>query len=93
MYNIKYDAHGDAKVESTIFKEGTKFDDGKGPSAKDLTDTLRVRFKIILGCIHHRPIPTLLIISTPLRSLCYSFWRKTSRWDFQQFCLGFSGIR
>lgn len=30
-----------------------KLDEGKGPSAKDLSNRLRVWFKIILGCIHH----------------------------------------
>lgn len=55
VYNVKSDAKRDANVPSTIFKEGNKFDDGKGPSTKDLTDNLRVWFKIILGCIHHRP--------------------------------------
>lgn len=42
-------------VASIIFKEGTKMDWFQGPSAKDLYDKLRVWFKIILGCIHHRP--------------------------------------
>lgn len=55
VYNIKSDAQKDTKVASTIFKEGKKFNDGKNPSAKDLTDTLRVWFKIIMGCIHHKP--------------------------------------
>lgn len=46
VYNIKIDA-------SIIFKDGTKMDKGKGPSAKDISDKLRMWFKIILGCIHH----------------------------------------
>lgn len=53
VYNIKTDAKKEAMVASVIFKEETKLDEGKGPSAKELTDRLRVWFKIILGCIHH----------------------------------------
>lgn len=48
LYNIKTDIHRDAREASTIFKEEIKFDYGKNPSAKDLNDTLRVWFKIIL---------------------------------------------
>lgn len=42
-------------ISPVIFKEETNFVDEKSPSAKDLTRNLRVWFKIILGCIHHRP--------------------------------------
>lgn len=55
VYNVKTDSKREGMVASVIFKEGTKFDDGKGPSAKDLTDKLRVWFMVILGFIHHRP--------------------------------------
>lgn len=48
-------AKRDADISPIIFKEGTNFDDEKGPSAKDLTKNLRVWFNIILGCINHRP--------------------------------------
>lgn len=54
VYNVKTDARREAMVTYVIFKEGTKWDEGKGPSAKYLSDKLRVWFKIILGCIHHR---------------------------------------
>lgn len=53
VYNVKFDAKRDTKVASTIFKEGTEFDNGKGPSAKDLTNNLTVWFKIIMGCTHY----------------------------------------
>lgn len=55
VYNIKTDVGREAMIASIIFKEGKNFDDGKGPSVKDLTDKLRAWFKTILGCIHHRP--------------------------------------
>lgn len=55
VYNIKTDARREALVASIIFKEGTKLDEGKGPSAKDLIDRLRFWFKNIMGSIHHRP--------------------------------------
>lgn len=55
VYNFKIDARKYAMVASEIFKEGTNLNEYKGPSAKDLNDNLRVWFKIILGCIHHRP--------------------------------------
>lgn len=45
----------DADISLVIFKEGTNFADEKGPSAKDLTNNLRVWFKIIFGCINHKP--------------------------------------
>ncbi|XP_050889238.1 uncharacterized protein LOC127094448 [Lathyrus oleraceus] len=53
--NVKTDAMREAMVASIIFKEATKINEGKGQSAKDLNDNLRVWFKIILGCIHHKP--------------------------------------
>lgn len=54
VYNAKTDAKREAMVASVIFKEGTKLDEGKDSSAKDLSDRLRVWFKIIMGCIHHQ---------------------------------------
>ncbi|KAI5436480.1 hypothetical protein KIW84_022830 [Lathyrus oleraceus] len=39
--------------ETLEFKAGTNLDDDKSPSAKDLTNSLRVWFKIIMDCIHH----------------------------------------
>lgn len=42
VYNVKTDARREGMVASVIFNEGIKFNDGKGPSAKDLTDKLRV---------------------------------------------------
>lgn len=59
VYNVKTGARREAMVASIIFKEGINLDEGKGPNAKDLTDKLRVWFKIILGCIHHRPSTNL----------------------------------
>lgn len=44
-----------ADISPNIFKEETNFANEKGPSAKDLTRNLSVWFKIILGCINHRP--------------------------------------
>lgn len=55
VYNVKIDARREVTVASVIFKEGTKLDEGKCISAKDLSNKLKVWFKIILGCIHHRP--------------------------------------
>lgn len=54
VYNVKSDAKRDAIVTSIIFKKRIEVGDGKGPSAKDMNDILRVWFKIILGCIHHK---------------------------------------
>lgn len=48
-------AERDVDISLVIFKVETNFTDEKGPSAKDLTNNLRVWFKIILGCINHMP--------------------------------------
>lgn len=48
-------AKRDADISPVIFKEGANFVDENGPSTKDLTNNLRVWFKIILGCINHMP--------------------------------------
>lgn len=53
IHNGKINAKREAATAFIIFKDGTNLD--KGPSAKDLTNKLRVWFKIILGCIYHRP--------------------------------------
>lgn len=92
VYNVKIDARQEAMVAFVILKEGIKLDEGKGLSAKDLSDKLRVWFKIIMGCIHHRPLQTPQITSTPFISICCSSWKKGSNWYFQQFCSSFSGI-
>lgn len=55
VHNVKTNVKREEKITFVIFKAGTNLDDDKGPSAKDLTNNLRVWFKIILGCIHHRP--------------------------------------
>lgn len=55
VYNIKTDSRREAIVASIIFKEGKNLDEGKSPTAKDLSDKLSVWLKIILGCVHHRP--------------------------------------
>lgn len=54
-HSAKINARREADIAPVIFKDGTNLEDDKGPSAKDLTRHLRVWFKIILGCIHHRP--------------------------------------
>ncbi|XP_050876630.1 uncharacterized protein LOC127080344 [Lathyrus oleraceus] len=53
--SAKIIAKRDVVISHVIFKEETNFADEKGPRDKDLTRNLRVWFKIILGCIHHRP--------------------------------------
>lgn len=55
VHSANITAKRDADISLVIFKEGTNFADEKGPSAKDLTNNLRVWFKIIRGCINHRP--------------------------------------
>lgn len=55
IHNAKINARREAIISLVIFKEEMNFEDDKGPSAKDLNRNLRVWFKIILGCIHHRP--------------------------------------
>lgn len=55
IHSAKINAKREATIALVIFKVGTNLDDDKGPSAKDLTNNLRVWFKIILGCIHHKP--------------------------------------
>lgn len=55
IHTVKTNAKKEAKITSVIFEDGTNLDVYKGPSAKDLTNNLRVCFKIMLGCIHHRP--------------------------------------
>lgn len=54
-HSAKINVRREVVMAPVIFKEGTNFEDDKGPSAKDLTRNLRVWFKIILCCIHHRP--------------------------------------
>ncbi|XP_050916319.1 uncharacterized protein LOC127131441 [Lathyrus oleraceus] len=55
IHNAKITSKREAIISPIIFKEETNFFDEKSHSAKDLTRNLRVWFKIILGCIHHRP--------------------------------------
>lgn len=55
IHSAKIIAKRECVISPVIFKEETNFVDEKGPSAKDLTRNLRVWFKIILGCIHHKP--------------------------------------
>lgn len=55
IHSAKITAKREASISPLIFKEETKFEDDKAPSAKDLNRNLRVWFKIILGCIHHKP--------------------------------------
>lgn len=46
VYNIKTDARWEVMVASVIFKEGTKLDEGKSQSAKDLTDSFEFGSKL-----------------------------------------------
>lgn len=55
VHSATISAKRDADIPLVIFKKGTNLADEKGPSAKDLTNNLRVWFKIIPGCINHRP--------------------------------------
>lgn len=55
IHSAKTNAKREAKISYVIFKVGTNLDVDKGHGAKDLTNNLRLWFKIILGCIHHRP--------------------------------------
>lgn len=55
VHSAKINARREAIIALVIFKEETNFGDDKWPSVKDLTRNLRVWFKIILGCIHHKP--------------------------------------
>ena len=55
IHSAKITAKREVVISPVIFKEETNFEDDKGPSAKDLTRNLRVWFKIILGCINHKP--------------------------------------
>lgn len=55
IHNTKINAKREASIAPVIFKARTNLEVDKGPSAKDLTNNLRVWFKIIMGCIHHRP--------------------------------------
>lgn len=56
IHNAKINTKREVVIAPIIFKVGTNLEDDKRPSAKDLTNRLRVWFKIIFGCIHHRPI-------------------------------------
>lgn len=53
IHSVKTNEKREATIASVIFKAGTNLDDDKSPSAKDLTNNLRVWFKIIMDCIHH----------------------------------------
>lgn len=55
VHSATITAKRDDDISPVIFKEETNFADEKGPSVKDLIRNLRVWFKIILGCINHRP--------------------------------------
>lgn len=55
IHSAKINAKRETTIAHVILKAGTNIEDAKGPSAKDLTNNLRIWFKIILGCIHHRP--------------------------------------
>lgn len=55
IHSVKTNAKREAKINFVIFKAGTNLDGDKCPSAKDLTNNLKVWFKMIMGCIHHRP--------------------------------------
>ncbi|XP_050890337.1 uncharacterized protein LOC127095731 [Lathyrus oleraceus] len=55
IHSAKINAKRETTIAPIIFKAGTNVEDAKGPNAKDLTNNLRLWFKIILGCIHHRP--------------------------------------
>lgn len=93
VYNVKYDAHKDSKLESVIFKEGTKFDDGKGPSAKDLIDNLRVWFKIILGCLHHRQNTKSFDYTNTAQKIMLFFLKKGFKPALPAICLSYSWIQ
>lgn len=54
IHSAKINVRREVVIALVIFKEGTKFEDDKGPNAKELTRHLRFWFKIILGCIHHK---------------------------------------
>ena len=53
MHSVKTNEKREAIITSVISKVGTNLGDDKSPSAKDLTNSLRVWFKIIMDCIHH----------------------------------------
>ncbi|XP_050897261.1 uncharacterized protein LOC127104091 [Lathyrus oleraceus] len=55
IHSAKINDKREVVISHVIFKVGTDFEDDKDPSAKDLTNNMRVWFKIIIGCIHHRP--------------------------------------
>lgn len=55
VHSVTITAKRDVVIYLVIFKEETNFVDEKGPNTKELTRNLRVWFKIILGCINHRP--------------------------------------
>lgn len=55
IHNAKINAKREVGIALVIFIARTNLEDDKGPSAKDLTNHLRVWFKIIMGCIHHMP--------------------------------------
>lgn len=40
VYNVKANVRREERIEFVIFKDGTNLDDGKGPSAKDLTNNI-----------------------------------------------------
>ena len=55
IHSPKINVKREATIAPAIFKVGTNLKDDKGPSSKDLTNNLRVWFKIIMCFIHHRP--------------------------------------
>lgn len=55
VHNATITTKRDVDISPDIFKEGTNFADENGPNVEDLTNNLRVLFKIILGCINYSP--------------------------------------
>ncbi|XP_050897540.1 uncharacterized protein LOC127104400 [Lathyrus oleraceus] len=55
VHSATITAKSDDDISPVIFKEETNFAIEKGPSVKELIRNLGVWFKIILGCINHRP--------------------------------------
>lgn len=54
IHSAKINAKREAVIAHVIFKAGTNLEDDKGLSANDFKNNIRVWFKTIMGCIHHR---------------------------------------
>lgn len=78
IHSTNINARREVVIALIIFKEETNFEDEKCPSAKDLTRHLRVWFKCILGCIHHKPSTNSSDYLTLVKCSCYFVWRRVS---------------